>query len=76
MDITVNDQGSVILLTPNTPEGEAWIDDNIGQGNGYQPYYPTVIVEPRYLGDIVHGAIEDGLQLADTLGRIASAVSA
>lgn len=75
-DLIIDDQGSIILLRPNTSEGEGWIDDNIGPDNGYQPYYPAVIVEPRYLGNIVHGATEDGLVLRDTLGRIAAAVPA
>jgi hypothetical protein len=33
----------------------------LGRDNGFQPWYPTVIVEPRYVGDILEGIEADGL---------------
>lgn len=42
----------------------AWVDENIGKDNGFQPYYPTVIIEPRYLEAILEGIEGDGLDYA------------
>jgi hypothetical protein len=33
----------------------------LGSENGFQPYRPTVVVEHRYLTDIVAGIQNDGL---------------
>ena len=60
-DVTVTDGGSIILLQPNTPEAESWIEDNIGQDNGFQPYWPTATCEHRYADDIIDGMMADGL---------------
>jgi hypothetical protein len=53
--------GAILLLVPLSKSGRAWIDKNIGADNGYQPYYPTVVVEPRYLDDILGGIRKVGL---------------
>lgn len=60
-DFTLNAQGSIALLRPNTPGGEAWVNDNIGQESGYQPYWPTVVIETRFVENILAGIEEDGL---------------
>ena len=60
-DFLVENQGSIFLLIPQTDSARIWIDDHIGRDNGYQPYYPTVVVEHRYIADIVAGIQDDGL---------------
>jgi hypothetical protein len=60
-DFVVENHGSIFLLKPLTPSATSWIEEHIGQGNGYQPYFPTVVVEPRYIADIVEGIQNDGL---------------
>jgi hypothetical protein len=60
-DFVVENHGSIFLLKPRTPAARSWIEQHIGYSNGYQPYYPTVVVEHRYILDIVHGAQADGL---------------
>lgn len=60
-DFTFNNQGSICLLVPESESAKSWIDENIGQDNGYQPYYPTIVVEHRYINDIVEGLRSDGL---------------
>ena len=60
-DITVQDAGSIVLLQPHTGTAKRWLEENIGQDNGFQPYWPTVVVEPRYLGEIIEGMQADGL---------------
>lgn len=61
VDVVVENQGTIYLFRPLSDSARAWVDEHIGEGNGYQPYYPTVVIEHRYIGDIVHGAIADGL---------------
>jgi hypothetical protein len=59
-DFVVENHGSIFLLRPLTPAAKAWVEEHIGD-NGYQPYYPTVVVEHRFIADIIHGAQADGL---------------
>jgi hypothetical protein len=61
IDFVLESHGSTFLLRPLTESARIWIDDHIGPGNGYQPQYPTILVEHRYIADIVRGAIADGL---------------
>jgi hypothetical protein len=60
-DLTVEHHGSIVLLRPNTKRGIAFIQKNIGADNGWQPYYPTVLFEPRYVDDVIKGARGLGL---------------
>ena len=63
-DFTIQNEGSIFLLQPHSFAARAWVDKHIGQGNGYQPYWPTVLVEHRYVVDIVDGIQADGLTVA------------
>lgn len=60
-DFSVENHGSIFLLRPETDAAHEWIDEHINPDNGYQPYWPTVVVEPRYVGAIVEGIQADGL---------------
>ena len=62
-DFNLRDEGSLVLLTPRTDAAREWVDTNIGKDNGYQPYFPTVVVEHRYIADIVAGIQNDGLAM-------------
>ncbi|MFN6965182.1 MAG: hypothetical protein ACK4S4_15660 [Pyrinomonadaceae bacterium] len=62
-DFDLYDDGSVMMLTPRTDAAREWVDEFIGEDNGFQPFYPKVIVERRYIGDIVRGLIADGLTI-------------
>lgn len=61
LNSVVEGHGSIFLLRPLTPAGQSWIDEHIGPDNGYQPYYPTVVIEHRYIADIVATIRNDGL---------------
>ena len=61
VDFTVGGGGTLFLLQPHTDAARAWVEEHIGQDNGFQPYWPTVTVEHRYIADIVAGAQGDGL---------------
>lgn len=63
-DISVQNHGSIVLLVPGSPAGQSWLEDHIGADNGYQPYWPTVVVEPRYVGNIIEGARAEGLAVS------------
>ena len=62
-DVNVTGCGNIFLLAPKTQVGRDWIDQNIGPDNGFQPYYPTVVVEHPYVGDIVEGMVAAGLEV-------------
>jgi len=62
-DFAIQYEGSIILLHPRSSEAREWVQDHIGPDNGFQPYWPTVVIEPRYAGDIVAGIQADGLKI-------------
>lgn len=60
-DFVLENHGSVLLLRPQSVSARIWVDDHIGKNNGFQPYWPTVVIEHRYIADIVAGIENDGL---------------
>lgn len=60
-DFIAENHSSIFLLTPLTPAARAWVNEHIGSDNGFQPYWPTVVIEHRYVADIVRGIQNDGL---------------
>ena len=60
-DFLVENHGSIFLLRPQNEQAIAWVDEHIGLGNGFQPYWPTVVIEHRYIADIIAGIHADGL---------------
>ena len=60
-DFLLEDHGSVFLLSPQTLSARLWIADNIGRENGFQPYYPTIAIEHRYVQAVIEGIQNDGL---------------
>ena len=62
-DFSLRDEGSILLLTPRTEPARNWIDAHIGPDDGFQPYYPIIVIEPRYFGPILEGIRESGLEV-------------
>lgn len=60
-DFELQNHGSIFLLIPQSISARVWIEDHIGRENGYQPSYPTLIIEHRYVSNIVDGIRNDGL---------------
>jgi hypothetical protein len=60
-DFTLRDEGSLILLTPVSPSAHEFVEERIGSENGFQPYWPTVVIERRYAQDIIEGVIAQGM---------------
>lgn len=63
VDFIVENHSSIFLLRPDTAAALQWVEENIGWENGYQPYWPTVVVEHRYIGDIITGIKNEGLEV-------------
>jgi hypothetical protein len=57
-DFLLEDHGSLVLLRPLTACAREWVEKNIGRDNGFQPYWPTVVIEPRYVQAILDGIVE------------------
>ena len=58
-DFHVHDHGSICILVPVSEAAQDWVafnlPDNAMQWGG------GVVIEPRYVSDIVEGAMADGL---------------
>lgn len=63
-DIVLVNHGSVFLLRAQNEQAIAWVDEHIGSENGFQPYWPTVVIGHRYTSDIVEGIRNDGLAVS------------
>lgn len=61
-DMLVRDEGSVVMFTPRSVEGQAWVDDNLGL-ESWQWLGKSFAVEWRYAPDIVAGMQGDGLEV-------------
>jgi len=61
VDFAIENHGSIFLLKPYTKAAKAWVNENIGQDNGYQPMWPTVVLEVRYVDNVLQGIANDGL---------------
>ena len=59
MDIQVENHFSLFLLRPLSDTGREWLDSHVA--DDAQWFGNALVVEPRYVSDIVQGAIDDGL---------------
>jgi hypothetical protein len=59
-DLTVRSEGSIFLLLPCTPAGDDWVAQNIEHEGGLS-WGRAIVIEHRYIENIVRGAIADGL---------------
>jgi hypothetical protein len=60
-DLLVEHQGSIFLLDPGTDLGRDWIAAHIPADATW--FGGAVVVEHRYIRDIVIGAVTDGLRV-------------
>ena len=58
-DIVIEDHGSLILLRPLNDGADKWLREHTAEDA--QWFGGALVVEPRYVSDIVNGAINDGL---------------
>lgn len=61
MDFTLQDHFSLLVLTPNTPLARVWVDENLPSDATH--WHNGVVIEPRYIGPIVDGLLEEGFTI-------------
>ena len=59
-DFEVQNHGSIFLLCPQSDSAHTWIDEHISR-EGFQPYWPTVLIEHRYCAALIAQIERDGL---------------
>jgi hypothetical protein len=62
-DFVLEDHSTIYLLRPISQPARSWVDERIGAGNGFQPCWPTVVIEHRYVADIVHAINSAGMDV-------------
>lgn len=60
-DFRFENHFSICLLHPLTDAAREWVDEHIGADNGYQPQYPSILLEPRFCAAVLEGIAESGL---------------
>jgi hypothetical protein len=60
-DFTVRNEGSIFLVIPHTDSANTWIDLHIPEDA--QRFGRGVVVEHRFIADIVVGIQADGLEV-------------
>jgi len=61
-DFLLCDEGSIFLLQPLTPAAVSWVEENLPEDR--MTFGSAIVVEHRYIADIVRGAIADGLAVS------------
>ena len=60
-DLHVENHGSIFLLSTATPAGRAWVEEHLPADA--MTFGGAIVVEHRYIVDIVAGAFADGLEV-------------
>ena len=60
-DVRIQNEGSIYLLHPETDAANEWIDEKVQAGA--QRFGLALVVEHRYVVDIIEGMQADGLTL-------------
>jgi hypothetical protein len=58
-DFVVENHGTIFLLQPFSPAANSWVEENLPEDR--LTFDGAVVVEHRYIADIVRGAQADGL---------------
>ena len=62
VDVSVRDEGSVVIVTPQTDAAKAWAEENVSI-EGWQWAGGGFAVDPRMLDNLLAGMEEDGLEI-------------
>lgn len=60
-DLEVQNEGSIFLLRPVSDLGWEWVNEHIA--DDAMTFGNAIVVEHRYIGSIVDGAVADGLNV-------------
>ena len=61
-DFGIINCGSIFLFMPASDAARHWLDEHCPAGDDHQYMGPDLVVEHRYIGDLVDLAVQDGLQ--------------
>ena len=61
VDVRVVNNGSIVLFHLNTSEASNWVEENVSKEAQY--FGNALVVEPRYVADLVAGMRHDGLEV-------------
>ena len=61
VDFSVRDEGSICLLDLISQEAQDWGSEHIGE---HQTWCGKIVVEPRYIDNLVAGLLEEGFTYA------------
>ena len=61
-DFVLSDHGSIVILTPQTPEARGWVNEHLP--DDAQCFGRGVVIERRYFEDIYDGITADGLTIS------------
>jgi hypothetical protein len=61
VDLIVCGHGSLYLLRATSRRGQRWLDSHISED--HQEWAGAIVVEHRFIRDIVGGAVADGLRV-------------
>jgi hypothetical protein len=59
-DFQIQNEGSLVILYPQSDAGRNWIAEHIGE---HQEWCGGVVIESRYVGDVLAGIESDGLEV-------------
>jgi hypothetical protein len=57
-DFEFHNEGSILLVTPNTERAREWLEANV-QGDKHY-FGRSLVVEPRYAIELAYGILENG----------------
>ena len=58
-DLIFENHGTIWLMTPNTDAGKDWVNEHIPEDA--MKHGNAIVIEHRYVWDIINGALADGL---------------
>jgi hypothetical protein len=63
-DFSFQNHGSICILTPITPAARDWFSEHLPVDNSETQFWAGgIVIEPRYVGDIISGIQSDGLSV-------------
>jgi hypothetical protein len=61
MDVTIQNEGTIVLFHLLTPAAEEWVDEHVPED---APWFgAALVVEHRYAADLGNGMAADGLEV-------------
>lgn len=62
-DFRVQDEGTIVILHPCNDAAGAWISDHLYDGQETQWWGGGIVIERRYVQNILDGITQDGLTI-------------